>query len=166
MNTPAQTSRGFTLVEVMVVMIIVSLFAAAAVAGIRSVTSRQLHNSAETLAVWLAAAADDAQLGSSFRGIARTDDALVAIAPLNGNWYRVAHLDPWQVADHLQLRLKARENQAPSVSVSGDSDLQPFLMLSPMGVIDPVGSIELHDDSQLAIINWTSGEFSIVEELQ
>lgn len=135
------TSRGFTLVEVMVVLVILGLTAVFATLGFQRLESDRLEQQAGQLSAWLQTLSDNAVLDSAVYGAWRepAGTRLGTGFYLDNRWWPVAGeeaqspvLDP-----DIGLLLEEGEEWRALAADAGDDDLRPQMLFLPTGIALP-----------------------------
>lgn len=156
------SQRGFTLVEVLVVVLVISLLTAVAVVGIKAITGRGLQAEVDNLTAWIAAAGDSALLSGTSYGIARDDDQLVVVAPVGAAWYRVAHIEPWSIPDGMQLSEPQPFRLSNGVADSNNS-YRPFAAFGNSGLLQPAGQLTLAQGDATLALSWAEGRLEMLD---
>ena len=148
--------RGFTLLEVLVVILIVGMLATLTVAGINAVTGRQLQSHGDQLLLWIQSIEENAQLSGNVHGIALRENKLLPVALLEDNWYQVADLESWQIPEEIILSLPQQEDDI-ALNPHDDNNFQPFVILTETGLIYPHSSLTLTFANDVLVLYWGSG---------
>lgn len=164
LSKPLLKQNGFTLVEMLVVVMLVALLSSAIILGVNAITGRQLQSQGDQLMSWLQWAQQASMLSGSNYGIAEHDGRLVVVAPLNDKWYQVVGLEQWRLADGLRLELpetatQGRDNYAQVDIIEDDNEPQflPFMVFSNVGLIEPIADIKIASDVDTLTIEWSTG---------
>lgn len=155
---------GFTLIEILVVLVIIAMMAGILVFGFEQTVGRRKDAPAETLYQWLNAAADTAVLQSTVVGVAEHEKQLVLLAFYQDDWFRLADQEPLDLNEKTQLIWD--ENLISNTEFSLDLDrerLTPYVVLMPSGEILPEGKLSITYDGQTtAVIEWAEeNEFAM-----
>ena len=162
--------KGYTLIEIMVVIAVIALIAAVAAASIGQTLNRRYSSEAEKLSLWLNQLADYAVIqGAAFGVLADTNKKTKQITRLNAviyyrnKWVKVSYPEPYELgkgasllwlsdeADeeplfYQQAALPSRDEiekgDIPSPKDEKDF-LQPALAFLPDGYVEPEGKISL-----------------------
>lgn len=169
-SKPWLKHKGFTLVELLVVVMLVALLSSAVVLGVNAITGRQLQSQGDQLMSWLQWAQQASMLSGSSYGIAEHEGQLLVVAPLNGKWYQVVGLEQWRLADGLRLQLpesgvedRANYSQVDIIEDDDGPQFLPFMVFSNVGLIDPVAEIKITSDVDALVIEWSTGELAFAE---
>lgn len=166
-----QTDRGFTLIEVMVVIVIASLMVGLIVFGFDQTLNRRKSTAVEGIYQWLQAAADTAVFQSTVVGVTQDEGELMLLAFYQDDWYRLANQEALPLGEEISFAWSeslTRNNQFHDVrrSSPGDDDRpKPYVVIMPSGDLLPEGEIYLFDSSlkddnfrtaeqALAVIQW------------
>lgn len=153
---------GFTLIEIMVVLVIVALAGSFMVIGYNQLLQRKEAAQIEELQAWLEAAADISVLQSTVLGVTRMDNQLKLMAFFHGEWFLLADQVSLDIGEDMQITWPAELLDSVVTQGLEDSYPQPYLVLTPAGDILPEGQVELRVGQQRALVNWQeSGEFSL-----
>lgn len=183
--------KGYTLIEIMVVIAVIVLIAAVAATSINQTLNRRYSSEAEKLSIWLNQLADFAIMqGAAFGVLSKTDKKtkkttqLSAVMYYRNQWVEVSFPEPyefgegasiaWLVDDsdkkplvYQQAALPTREEIEEGLEVKDEDDfLQPSMAFLPDGYIEPEGVIELNYESNEISYsyNWDSEELRIKME--
>ncbi|MEQ9021811.1 MAG: prepilin-type N-terminal cleavage/methylation domain-containing protein [Pseudomonadales bacterium] len=153
---------GFTLIEVMVVMVIVALAGSFMVIGYNQLLQRKAAAQIEELQAWLEAAADISILQSTVLGVTRMDNQLKLMAFFHGDWFLLADQVALDIGEDIQITWPEELLDSNVTETAEDDQPQPYLVLTPAGDILPEGRIGLRVGEQQASINWQeSGAFTL-----
>lgn len=158
MTSPSR-STGFTLVEVVVVILIMALLAGLAVGSLLRMGNRNLDNFVERVDVWVASLADRAVLEGSVYGVRVETDRLRALVWFDERWYEVEHdaLRSLPTAIEIELVVDGQVVTPPS-----DDEL-PALVLMPTGTPLAAGEMQFRSAAGAAGLRWDStGLFEII----
>ena len=170
MVTNSRRQKGYTLIEIMVVIAVIALIAAVAAASISQTLNRRYANEAERLSIWLNQLADFAVMqGAAFGVLADTNKKTKKITRLNAviyyrnQWVKVSFPEPYELGEganvvwiseendeqplfYQQAVLPSREEiEKGETPPAKDKDdfLQPSLAFLPDGYAVPDGKINL-----------------------
>lgn len=156
------SKSGFTLIEVLVVLVIVALAGSFLVIGYNQLLQRKASSQIEELQDWLEAAADISVLQSTVLGVTRIDNQLKLMAFFRGGWFLLADQISLDIDEDVQITWPEELLDSAVTQGVEDDHPQPYLVLTPAGDILPEGQIGLRVGEQQAQINWQeSGEFSL-----
>lgn len=149
-----RSQRGFTLIEIMVVVIIVSLLLSFGYVGFGQLLGRRSSEDLESLQHWFQNASDRAQLEGAVYGVQIDEAELVFLTYRQGFWLRVLDQQAWDRGDEYQLIFEADENAETPISASSEEEeLQPSLVFLPDGSQWPEGRIGVEHQGQTS---WLS----------
>ncbi|MEQ9568032.1 MAG: pilus assembly FimT family protein [Porticoccaceae bacterium] len=153
---------GFTLIEIMVVLVIVALAGSFMVIGYNQLLQRKAAAQIEELQAWLEAAADISILQSTVLGVTRMDNQLKLMAFFHGDWFLLADQVALDIGEDIQITWPEELLDSNVTETAEDDQPQPYLVLTPAGDILPEGRIGLRVGEQQASINWQeSGAFTL-----
>lgn len=165
---PVRVSRGFTLFELMVVLVIGSLMSAVLVFGFDQTLNRRKDAAAEELLQWLRAAADTAVFQSTVLGVTQEQDQLILLAFYQDSWYRLADQESLLLNEEISIKWSDSliANRAENLDLFNDDDVDwsPYLVIMPTGEVVPDGEITIFDRDEVnrAILVWeTEDQFEI-----
>lgn len=168
-NCKPSTQTGFTLVEMLVVVMLIALLSSTVLLGVNAISGRQLHSQADQLMSWLQWVQYASMLSGSSYGVAEHQGQLLVVAPLSGKWYQVVGIEQWQLADGLSWQLPESTIQKTSsitqVNIIDDdvqSQFLPFMVFSNVGLIEPVADIRIESDVDALTIDWSTGKLAIL----
>ena len=183
--------KGYTLIEIMVVIAVIALIAAVAATSINQTLNRRYSSEAEKLFIWLNQLADFAIMqGAAFGVLSKTDKKtkkttqLSAVMYYRNQWVEVSFPEPYEFGEgasiawladdsdtkplvYQQAALPTREEIEEGLEVKDEDDfLQPSMAFLPDGYIEPEGVIELNYESNEISYsyNWDSEELRIKME--
>ena len=167
------SNRGFTLIEVMVVIVIAALMVSILVFGFDQILSRRKGAAAEEVYQWLQAAADTAVFQSTVIGVARKDDRLILLAFYRDDWYKLADQEALTIDKEIRLSWSEsllKNNGLRSGQTGRDGGRStPQVVIMPSGEITPEGEINIFgqglreggqgaEQPALARVHWDEGE--------
>ena len=183
--------KGYTLIEIMVVIAVIALIAAVAATSINQTLNRRYSSEAEKLSIWLNQLADFAIMqGAAFGVLSKTDKKtkkttqLSAVMYYRNQWVEVSFPEPYEFGEgasiawladdsdkkplvYQQAALPTREEIEEGLEVKDEDDFFFFFMaFLPDGDIEPEGVIELNYESNEISYsyNWDSEELRIKME--
>lgn len=183
--------KGYTLIEIMVVIAVIALMAAVAATSINQTLNRRYSSEAEKLSIWLNQLADFAIMqGAAFGVLSKTDKKtkkttqLSAVMYYRNQWVEVSFPEPYEFGEgasiawladdsdkkplvYQQAALPTREEIEEGLEVKDEDEfLQPSMAFLPDGYIEPEGVIELNYESYEISYsyNWDSEELRIKME--
>ena len=183
--------KGYTLIEIMVVIAVIALIAAVAATSINQTLNRRASIESEKLSIWLNQLAEFAIMqGAAFGVLSKTDKKtkkttqLSAVMYYRNQWVEVSFPEPYEFGEgasiawladdsdkkplvYQQAALPTREEIEEGLEVKDEDDfLQPSMAFLPDGYIEPEGVIELNYESYEISYsyNWDSEELRIKME--
>jgi general secretion pathway protein H len=137
-------SRGFTLIEIMVVLVIMSVFLSIVILGFERIESRRVEQQADELVIWLKYVADSAIFDGVVYGIDLTPESLQVYGLSRGQWGQALAIEAFLVAAPITINFQV-EQQDRAINTVVESDKKdapvlPELVLMPGGTIEPTGS--------------------------
>ena len=163
--------KGYTLIEIMVVIAVLALIAAVAAASIGQTLNRRYSSEAEKLSIWLNQLADlSVMQGAAFGVLSKVNEKtkrttqLSAVIYYRNRWVEVSFPEPykigegadiaWQADDtdqeplvYQQAALPSREEieQGNARDINDeDNFLEPAMAFLPDGYVEPKGVIQLN----------------------
>jgi len=151
-------AQGFTLFEILVVLVVIALAGSALVFGFGQTLARQKDASAEQVFAWLQAVADTSVFQSTVIGVAESNQQLILLGFYQDDWYRLEAELPYDLDGELRLQWSDElVRNADSYELDEDR-LAPYMVFTPTGDILPEGEIAFFDGENLrAEINWETG---------
>lgn len=139
-----KNARGFTLVEVMVVLVIIAATAAMVSLGFDRLQQDRLEKQASELSSWLQALSDNAVLDSAIYGawLSADQSRLVAGYYLDGQWWPLVDVDDQalRLQDDI-IVLMEDETGWHELTVSGantnSQEQSPQVIFQPFGSVTP-----------------------------
>lgn len=140
-------ASGFTLLEIMIVVVIVGLLAGFSAMALNQASDRPLRAESERFASWLKMVADSALLQGVAYGLAKQGDDWQLQVYYRNQWWPAAEpaMFEWQLPVQLTFRAEAAGAAAASFAVSPGATQQaaPQVALLPNGSLEPAGQFEL-----------------------
>ena len=171
-----KASQGFTLIEIMLVVVIASFMVAMMVFGFDQTLNRRKSAAAEEVYQWLQAAADTSVFQTTVIGVTQNQNQLLLLAFYQDDWYRLADQEPLSLNEEIQLSwsdslIRAAELNSRNAD-RGEGSLSPYVVIMPSGEIAPEGEIGLFeaipwsdslpsDEQRLAAIRWQNQGFEL-----
>jgi general secretion pathway protein H len=145
-------SRGFTLIEIMVVLVIMSVFLSIVILGFERIESRRVEQQADELVIWLKYVADSAIFDGVVYGIDLTPESLQVYGLSRGQWSQALAIETFLVAAPITINFQV-EQQDRAINTIVESDKKdapvlPELVLMPGGTIEPAGSFIVTAEQQ------------------
>jgi prepilin-type N-terminal cleavage/methylation domain-containing protein len=171
--------QGFTLIEIMVVVMIVAMLSAMSLLAINQAFDRRYVSQADRLLIWLQQLAENSALQGAAYGIVAEESPsqLRAVIYYRNRWVAVTAPAPFPLTNEAEVdwlvQFDSDEELLPqqTIEVSADIDggiierdeeefLLPEIAFLPDGYIEPEGEIRLRfsgiEDS--FIYSWESGD--------
>jgi prepilin-type N-terminal cleavage/methylation domain-containing protein len=159
--TTLRQQQGFTLIEMLVVVMIVATVSAMSVLAINQAFGRRYVAEADRLLVWLQQLSENSALQGSAYGVVndgmKSGSQLTAVIYYRNRWVAVTAPAPFPLSDDAVLewlvefdedeRLLPQQQEGSSLDNAGELDedslLLPEVAFLPDGYIEPQGTIEL-----------------------
>jgi len=159
--TTLRQQQGFTLIEMLVVVMIVATISAMSVLAINQAFGRRYVAEADRLLIWLQQLSENAALQGSAYGVISDEmesgSQLRAVIYYRNRWVAVTAPAPFPLSDDAVLnwlvafdedeQLLPQQQEDSSLANSGELDedklLLPEIAFLPDGYIEPQGTIEL-----------------------
>ncbi len=159
-------SHGFTLIEIMVVLVIMAVFLSVVILGFDRLDSRRAEKQVIELTVWLKYVADMAIFDGVVYGIDLKGNDLDVYGYTGNEWRRSMVFDSYSVADPAKISFSVPQESSLFDAV-GDDDERPLpeIALLPSGDTEPSGGrfvIEIEGQRSLALFWGDNG--SLVTE--
>ena len=158
--------QGFTLIEIMVVLMVIAIMSAMSLLALNQASDRRYETEADKLLIWLQQISERASLEGAAYGIvpeSEGDDSLVTITRLRVvvyyrmRWVAVSAPEPFLLEDDATLQwlvddteadeLLPQEDQATNKYGDDVERLLPEMAFLPDGYIEPKAEIVLSFDS-------------------
>lgn len=149
---------GFTLIEILVVLLILAIAGTFMIVGYNQLLARQAASEIDEFHAWLEAAADIAVLQSTVLGVARDDSQLKLMAYMRGEWFLLADQVFLDIGEEVQIIWPEQALDPEVLQTINDNHPQPYLVLTPAGEIFPEGQIELDNNGRRAFIQWPDSQ--------
>lgn len=149
-------ATGFTLVEILVVIVIVALASGAAVVGFNSVFARKLDSEAEKMGDWLEAVAESAVFQSSVLGVRGEGNSFRVVAYYDSRWFHLNDIESFELLEEVQWDIETEDLvEFGQSQVDRDQEREPFVAFLPSGQALPAGTLNLHFPGQDSLsVNW------------
>ena len=171
----SRRNNGFTLFELLVVVLILAMAGTVLVVSFDQTLERRKAASAEKVFQWLQAAADIAVLRSTIIGLTRIDNQLIMLAWYQDAWYKLADQQPLTIGDEIsfswsQSLVRNQELMSRQLAQNVEtSQFVPYLILTPANEITPAGEISILEpgkdqsnavrkENTLLRIHWDNGQ--------
>lgn len=167
-----QRQKGFTLIEIMVVVVIIATLSGFSFFAINQATDRRYLTQAEDLLAWLEQISDFALLEGTTYGVYPNGDILEAVVFYNYRWYRVKTPEPFYFKDSAVISLPTAQANSSSNSsresipeASGNA-LLPNIVMHADGYMEPASDIVLtfEEFSPVFKYRWEDEGLTLVME--
>ena len=172
--------RGYTLIEIMVVIAVLALIATVAVGSINQTLNRRYSSEAEQFSIWLNQVSDMAVMqGAAFGVVGEVNKKTKKITQLNAaiyyrnKWVKVSFPEPYILGEGATISwadetsedepLFFQQKQEAAESSSNDSEISssqekklitPFIAFLPDGYVEPELSVVLRYENYKIIYNY------------
>lgn len=158
-RSAARYSAGFTLIEVMVVVVIVALMGGISMLALQQALSRPLGGQADQLQDWLESLTDRARLQGTTYGVRVEAQQWQALVYYREQWLPLNEPAPFSMGGELELVLASRNN------AEDDQEALPVLTLSAAGMEpDSFRLQQAMADAPLFEFRWQSDERRLVRD--
>ena len=160
-----RSHRGFTLIEIMVVIAIIALASASVVFGFNAVISQRLKSEVEKASYWFEAVSETAVFQASVLGIRSTEEGFDVVAFYDNRWYPFRDIEVFQLSGEFQLEIETEDLIDFGAEIDNrEQDREPFVAFLPSGQAIPAGRMSFfNDDEPPAAISWdNNAEFDFV----
>ena len=195
MVTNSRRQKGYTLIEIMVVIAVIALIAAVAASSIGQTLNRRYSSEAEKLSIWLNQLADLSVIqGAAFGVLSKVNEKtkratqLSAVIYYRNRWVEVSFPEPYELGEGatikwltddtdqkplvyqqapLPSRKEIEQGKVPDLD-GEDNFLEPALAFLPDGYVEPLGTIELnYKNYEISYsYTWDSEDLRIIMEKQ
>lgn len=143
--TVSQRQKGFTLIEIMVVVVIIAIIAGLSFFALNQATDRRYTSQAADFQVWLQQLSDMAMLEGSAYGIKLTETGYQALVYYDYTWYQVATPETFSFNDEVSLSLvNADDGQLEQLTLARNNrQILPEIIMLPDGYMEPVQEVAL-----------------------
>lgn len=151
-------SAGFTLIEVMVVVVIVAVMGGISMLALQQALARPLSGQAEQLQAWLDALAERAVLQGLTYGVRPTQQHWQPVVYYRGQWLPLAEPAPFSLTEQLELVL-----MPAAYTTNNDDESLPLLILSAAGMEPSNFRLQQAETGQARFeFNWQADEQQLV----
>jgi general secretion pathway protein H len=152
-------SRGFTLIEIMVVLMIMTVFLSIVILGFDRIESRRVEQQADELVMWLKYVADSSTFDGVVYGVDLTSETLQAYGYERGRWSQVVSMEVFFVKAPIEIYFQTKQDvsviSASIESNKEDIPVVPELVFMPGGTVEPEGKFIVAAKQQRPIsIYW------------
>jgi len=144
--------RGFTLVEMLVVLLIMGVFLGSIGFSLDRQSRDGLDAQAQQLAAWLNLARERAVLDAVVYGVRQSGDALELVFHHDYAWHAVADVPLWSPAEHVTLKLEV----LPEARESGETAL--VMVFYPGGLVADYSRVWLETAADQMRLAWDAGD--------
>jgi len=180
LNTKHGHQRGYTLIEIMVVIAVLALIAAVAVGSINQTMNRRYASEAEQFSIWLNQMSDMAVMqGAAFGVVGEVNKKTKKITQLNAaiyyrnKWVKVSFPEPYIPGEGATIRWVDDTpeseplfflQQPETETLNNDSEpslskekklITPFIAFLPDGYIEPELNVILRYENYKVIYNYS-----------
>jgi len=145
---------GFTLIEILVVLLILAITGTFMILGYNQLLARQASSEIEDVHTWLEAAADISVLQSTVLGVTRDGGQLKLMAYMRGEWFLLADQEFLELGEDIEITWPEQALDRAVLQTTNNNHPQPYLVLTPAGEVLPEGQIELSNKGRQAFIRW------------
>lgn len=144
--------RGFTLLEIMVVVFIIAIMAGLSFFALNQAGDRRYSSQAEDFLAWLEQLSDLAMLEGSAYGVKADEQSFQAVVFYNYAWYEVSVPEPFFFDDAVELSLTDNESEKKTDTRNSRSNnrngernriVLPDIIMLPDGYIEPDANVSL-----------------------
>lgn len=150
---------GFTLVEVLVVLVILAVFITIVVPGLDRLWQTSARQQRANLLAWLNNLADAAVFDGGVYGVALVGDTLEPRVWLRDRWYPLRDVEPLQLPGAsigFQPQTGALAAAMPEVEPGiGANEAPPALVMLPSGMVLPAGSLAVQSGEDRITVAWS-----------
>ncbi len=117
--------RGFTLIEILIVLAIIAIFLSTAVVSIDQINNKRLGNQAHKFKAWLEAVAEESALTGEHIGIKFYPDrrSVVPMVFAEKRWRILSNLKTYTWSDNIEIKVLLNDSRA---DLRGDNLVQRF----------------------------------------
>ncbi|MDC0598266.1 type II secretion system GspH family protein [Gammaproteobacteria bacterium] len=161
-------SKGFTLIEIMVVVTIIAIIAGFSFLALSQAGDRRYLSQADQLLAWFQQLSELALLEGSAYGLVQDEQTLMSVVFYQGRWHRAALPEPFQLYQNARLTLPENEGFSLVTTLAGDQK-KPFLpaiVMLPDGFMEPAVVIDLRFTGQVPVFSysWDNQQASLLME--
>lgn len=109
-STLDSNHQGFTLIEILIVLIIVALFIGPAIISIDKVSSRRLDSQGLRLKIWLDRVAEEAVLTGALYGVKQEKQSLLPLVLVDNVWQQVSNIPVYEGGKSIEIALQVASN--------------------------------------------------------
>lgn len=147
--------KGFTLIEIMVVVFIIAIMAGLSFFALNQASDRRYSSQAEDFLVWLEQLSDLAMLEGTAYGISPSEDGFEAAVFYNYAWYRVSQPEAFNFKDEASLSFVERNQSGAKLIKRNANNNQKNSAILPDIIMLPDGYIKPDADLSLAFENFS-----------
>lgn len=141
------THAGFTLIEILVVMVILAVLASVTSIGLNRGGQQRFSNTVEQSQQWLQRVSTEAILSGSIWGVTVNQQEFHAYVWNGEDWLESADVEAYVLPDNV------RYSHTVEVDPPEDKILPHFTFL-PTGQIIPTENIVVSNDDEQALLSW------------
>lgn len=145
MSTQTQPSislqRGFTLIEVMVVITIISLFTVMTVVSLNSVFERRSRGVPERLEIWLTELQTVARVEGTPYGVLQHNQSLLPLVHYKNLWFVNPQQKAFPLPQGVKMAWEIQGQPFTQPTFEDETLLQPVFLISSDGTFEPEGKL-------------------------
>lgn len=150
--------RGFTLFEVMIVVVIIGLMFTTITVGFGRGEAQRFISEAQQLQAWIANLQNQAVLSSTTWG-ARFEERTATAYVLSGaEWQAATEVKAFTLSDAVELSHLLDDDEDTDETTL----IEPQLVVLPTGQMIPPGAITLSTVDQKILLDWSKGRVEMV----
>jgi prepilin-type N-terminal cleavage/methylation domain-containing protein len=169
---PSLKQKGFTLIEIMVVVFIIATMAGLSFFALNQASDRRYTRQAQDFLVWLEQISDIAMLEGTAYGVATNNNEFKAVVFYNYDWYEVSMPEPFYFDDDVRLSLIENNESEGKIINQRNSRanqshvLLPDIIMLPDGYIQPDANLSLafENYSPMFVFRQEESRFNLVIE--
>lgn len=162
---------GFTLLEVMVVVLIIATMSGLSMLALNQASDRRYLSQADNLLAWLQQVSELAVLEGVAYGLVRDEQTLHSMVFYRQRWHQAANPEPFQLFNNAVINLPQNKafNLTDSGKVGGEkryNAILPDIVMSPGGYMEPAIAINLSYRDQAPAFSylWDDLAFTLTME--
>lgn len=140
----SRSQRGFTLLEVMVVVVIIATMAAVSMLALNQAGNRRYLSQADNLLAWFQQLSELAMIEGVAYGLVLENQTLHSMVFYRQRWHPAANPEPFQLFNNAVINLP--ENAAFNIDNSATRNnniVLPDIVMMPGGFMEPLVTINL-----------------------
>ncbi|MEH6606148.1 MAG: prepilin-type N-terminal cleavage/methylation domain-containing protein [Pseudomonadales bacterium] len=143
--------RGFTLIEIMVVLVILGVFTTLVLIYVGRAADQRISSASNEVKHWLEQVHSSAMLQGALLGVRVDGPTLRVVRYQQYQWY-VAQFAPYVLPEHFRFEWPTEIREQLAADTTENS--LPSLVFYPSGILEPEGEVSVTGDGLTVKVQW------------